>query len=58
MKASKEARRATELKAKKGIYKSDEEYRPVIVMNHNQFNALIEGYDFDLTPLGEIKFKK
>lgn len=53
-----ESRAATEVKSKNGAYKSGEEFRPAITMLHTQFNALIEGQDFDLTPLGEIKFKK
>ena len=52
-----EARPAGELKAKGGEYKIDEEYRPVIGIKHTQLNALVEGYDFDLTVTGEIKFK-
>lgn len=32
--------------------------RPLIQISLNKFDFLIEGYDFDLTPLGEIKFKK
>ena len=32
--------------------------RPLIHISLNKFDFLIEGYDFDLTPLGEIKFKK
>jgi CRISPR-associated endonuclease Csn1 len=52
-----EARPGIELKEKKGEYKSDEEYRPIICMNHNQIKALVEGYDFELTVTGEVKFK-
>ena len=52
-----EARPAGELNEKKGEWKIDEEYRPIIVINHNQLNALVEGYDFELTVTGEIKFK-
>lgn len=55
---SQEARSANELKEKNGEWKIGEEYRPVIVINHNQFNALVEGYDFELTITGEIKFKR
>ena len=32
--------------------------RPLIHISLNKFDFLIEGQDFDLTPLGEIKFKK
>lgn len=52
-----EARPASELKEKKGEWRKDEDYRPVIVINHNQLNAFVEGYDFELTVTGEIKFK-
>lgn len=57
LKYHQEARPTGELKEKKGLWRIGEEYRPIIVINHNQFNALIEGYDFDLTITGEIKFK-
>lgn len=52
-----EARPAGELKAKGGEYKRDKEYRPIIGLKHTQFSALIEGYDFELTVTGKIKFK-
>lgn len=57
LKHHQEARPAGELKEKKGEWETNEEYRPVIVINHNQLNALVEGYDFELTVTGEIKFK-
>ena len=57
LKHHQEARPTGELKEKKGEWKTNEEYRPVIVINHNQLNALVEGYDFELTVTGEIKFK-
>ena len=53
-----EARQAGELKAKNGEWKIGEEYRPVIGLLHTQLNAMVEGYDFDLTVTGEIKFKR
>lgn len=52
-----EARLASELEGKKGVYKCDEEYRPIIKMSCHQVKALVEGYDFDLTVTGEVKFK-
>ncbi len=52
-----EARPAGELKAKNGVWKIGEEYRPVIAIYHTQFNAYVEGYDFELTVTGELKFK-
>ena len=57
LKHHQEARPAGELKAKNGEWKVGEDYRPMIIINHNQLNALVEGYDFELTVTGEIKFK-
>ncbi|MFI3288034.1 MAG: HNH endonuclease domain-containing protein [Rikenellaceae bacterium] len=50
-----EARPSGELKAKNGLYKCGEEYRALIRILHTQFNALVQGYDFELTITGEIK---
>ena len=58
LKHHQEARPAGELKAKNGEWKMGEEYRPMIIVNHNQLKAFVEGYDFDLTVTGEIKFKR
>ena len=52
-----EARPDKDLKKEDGEFKQEESYRAIIKMSHNQFNALVEGYDFDLTITGEIKFK-
>lgn len=52
-----EARPAGELKAKSGAWKTGEEYRPLISLLHTQLKALIEGYDFELSVTGEIRFK-
>ena len=52
-----EARPAGELKAKGGEYKQNEGYRPIIGLKHTQLNVLVEGYDFEITVTGEIKFK-
>ena len=57
MKHHQEARPSGELKAKNGEWKVGEEYRPAIIINHNQLNTLAEGYDFELTVTGDIKFK-
>lgn len=57
LKHHQEARTAGELKAKSGIWQTNEEYRPVISIYHTQLNAYVEGYDFELTVTGEIKFK-
>ena len=50
-----EARIAKDLTSKKGTFVKNEDYRPLITMNHNQLNALIEGVDFEISVLGEIK---
>ena len=57
LKHHQEARPASDLKAKNGVWKTNEEYRPVISLLHTQLNAYVEGYDFELTVTGEIKFK-
>lgn len=50
-----EGRRSSDLNEKKGAFKVKNEHFPVMVMSHLQFNALIEGIDFELTILGEVK---
>ena len=57
MKHHQEARPAGELKAKNGVWKIGEPYRPIIGLYHTQLNAYVEGYDFELTVTGELKFK-
>ncbi len=54
-----EARDATTLKKerKSGAYKVGEEYRSEMMLSLSDFHALVEGYDFTITPLGEIKLK-
>ncbi len=52
-----EARPAKDLKAKSGVWKMGEEYRPIIRILHTQLHAYVEGYDFELTVTGELKFK-
>ena len=49
------AKHSTEVKLKNGAYKSDEDFRQGILMLHTQIKALVEGVDFELTELGEIK---
>src|SRR5574344_652816 len=51
-----EARVSGDLKAKTGIYKINEEIRPVIEMLHTQLFALIEGKDFILDVDGKVIF--
>lgn len=53
-----EARPSGELKTKNGVFKTNEEYRAMISIYHTQFNALVQGYDFDISVLGEIKQKE
>lgn len=53
-----EARPSTELKEKKGLWKSGEGLRPVIGINHNQATFLVEGQGFVLTVSGRILFLK
>ena len=48
---------ASELKTTDGIFKTDEPYIPQRKMNHNQFNALVEGVDFMMSTLGEIEWR-
>ncbi|MFW6275839.1 MAG: type II CRISPR RNA-guided endonuclease Cas9, partial [bacterium] len=52
---NKEASAASELKTQDGEFKFDEKYTAQRKLSHNQFNALIEGVDFKLTPLGNIE---
>lgn len=48
MRNHEEARLSKEVKAKNGAFKQGEELRPAIVMLHTQFNALVQGYDFEI----------
>lgn len=57
LKYHQEARPARELKVKSGAWRIGEEYRPLIGILHTQLNAYVEGYDFELTVAGELKFK-
>lgn len=52
-----EARKSSDLKAKNGVWKIGEDYRPVIAILHTQLNAYVEGDDFELSLDGQIKFK-
>lgn len=52
-----ESRPAKDLKSKNGAYKQGESLRPAITMLHTQINALVEGIDFELSPLGDVTFK-
>ena len=55
MRHHEEARLSKNLKFKNGTYKQNEEFRPAILMYHTQIKALVQGYDFDINELGEIK---
>lgn len=57
LKHHQEARPAGELKAKMGKWQNGEDFRPVISVLHTQINAYVEGWDFDMTVSGEIKFR-
>lgn len=52
-----EARRASDLKSQNGAWKAGGEYRPMIKIYHSQFDAYVEGYDFNITASGQIMFK-
>lgn len=55
MRHHQEARMVKELQLTKGAYKQSDKYRGRIFLYHTQFNALVEGRDFIITPLGEIR---
>lgn len=50
-----EARPSTEVKQTSGVYKSSDEFRSGIKLYHTQFNALVQGVDFEINDLGEIR---
>ena len=52
-----EARKTIDLKEKKGAWVIGEAYRPLITISYKQFNAYVEGLDFELSLNGQIKFK-
>lgn len=51
-----EARPSTEVKPLSGVFKQGENIRPAISILHSQINALVEGFDFTLSPSGKIHF--
>jgi CRISPR-associated endonuclease Csn1 len=53
-----ESRPASELRTEDGAFAFEEKHKAQRKVNHNQFNALVEGYDFELDPLGSIRFIK
>lgn len=50
-----DARPSSEVKKKNGEFVSNEEFRPGIKMLHTQFKALVQGVDFEINDLGEIR---
>ena len=50
------SRRSKDVKVLNGAYKQGEELRPAILMLHTQLRALVQGYDFEINELGEIKW--
>lgn len=52
-----EARKSKDLEEKKGVWTIGEIYRPIITVSYKQFNAYVEGQDFDLTLDGVVEFK-
>ena len=50
-----DARPGTEVKQINGAFRASEVFRPGILMLHTQFKALVDGVDFELNDLGEIK---
>lgn len=50
-----EARPSGELKSETGVYKINESHKPRIMWYHTQFNALVQGYDFEIDETGNIK---
>ena len=49
------AKPSSEIKKVNGEYKSNEEFRPGIKMLHSQVKALVQGDDFEINDLGEIR---
>lgn len=52
-----EARKSSDLKAKNGVWKIGEDYRPIIKVLHTQIRAYVEGPDFEISLDGHVKFK-
>ncbi len=49
------AKPSSEIKKVNGEFKSGEDFRPGIKMLHSQLNALVQGVDFEINDLGEIR---
>lgn len=50
-----DARPSTEIKKKNGEFVSNEVFRPGVKLLHTQFKALVQGVDFEINDLGEIR---
>lgn len=50
-----EARPSTEVKQTSGVFNASEEFRTCLKLYHTQFNALVQGVDFEINDLGEIR---
>lgn len=50
-----DARPSGEVKKKNGVFLANEEFRSGIKLLHSQIKALVQGIDFELKDLGEIK---
>lgn len=58
LKLHNEARPTSDLKVADGKFKQDEIKKTFRKLNHNQFDAIVEGEDFTISPLGELEFKQ
>ena len=50
-----DARPSTEIKCTNGAFVSDGEFRSGMMLLHTQFKALVQGIDFEINDLGEIR---
>lgn len=57
LKYHQEAQSSSNLTYEGGIWKNVDIPRPLMIVTCSGFNACVEGYDFDLTVTGEIKFR-
>lgn len=52
-----DARASSDIKLINGAYKNDEDFRSGIRLLHTQFKAFVQGIDFEINDLGEIRQK-
>lgn len=50
-----DARASSEIKITNGKFKTEGEFRSGMMLLHTQFNALVQGVDFEINDLGEIR---